>query len=436
MRVSKHKKSEICRDITSLLSDIMTQFRNHTPFVFLSTLLLLLTGFTLFNSFTGDGNEHRNKTENKRGNHKTVNIFLCGDVMTGRGVDQILEHPSDPALYEPYMKSAAGYVKLAEEENGNIRKPVTDSYIWGDSLEVFRELNPDIKIINLETAVTVSEDHWKGKGINYRMNPANTGVLTSAGIDYASLANNHILDWGYSGLSETVSTLDNAGIRHSGAGENIRSASEPAVIRLENNRIIILSIGSADSGIPLKWKADTNKPGVNLMSEFSREQVREIKKQLDSIRKPGDLVVVSIHWGGNWGYQIPKEHRKFAHELIDTAGVDLIHGHSSHHPKGIEIYKGKPVIYGAGDFINDYEGISGYEKFRGDLTLMYFVTIDTSNNNLDKFTIVPMQIKNFRLKRTNQQDTKWLQKTLSREGKKLGNAVRMGKEGFLYLEWN
>jgi len=76
-------------------------------------------------------------------------------------------------------------------------------------------------------------------------------------------------------------------------------------------------------------------------------------------------VVASIHWGDNWGYEI-------AHNLIDHAGVDIIHGHSSHHAKGIEVWHGKPVIYGCGDFINDYEGIGGNEKYRSDLSLMYF----------------------------------------------------------------
>ncbi|MFP3607435.1 CapA family protein, partial [Paraburkholderia sp. SIMBA_053] len=91
-----------------------------------------------------------------------------------------------------------------------------------------------------------------------------------------------------------------------------------------------------------------------------------------AVRQAADIVIVSIHWGENFDFDIPTSQRYFAHELIDSAGADLVHGHSSHHVKGIELYRGKLVLYGAGDFINDYEGIGGQEAFRSDLALMYF----------------------------------------------------------------
>jgi poly-gamma-glutamate synthesis protein (capsule biosynthesis protein) len=78
-------------------------------------------------------------------------LFLCGDVMTGRGIDQILPRPGDPAIREPYMDSALGYVQLAEEANGPIPRPVDASYIWGDALAEFQRVKPQARIINLET---------------------------------------------------------------------------------------------------------------------------------------------------------------------------------------------------------------------------------------------------------------------------------------------
>lgn len=107
------------------------------------------------------------------GNSNPITLFLCGDVMTGRGVDQVLPHPSDPRLFEPYMKSALDYVALAEQAHGRFRKPVEFAYIWGDALSEFERVAPDVRIINLETAVTRSGDHWRGKGIHYRMHPDN-----------------------------------------------------------------------------------------------------------------------------------------------------------------------------------------------------------------------------------------------------------------------
>ena len=108
-----------------------------------------------------------------------VTVFLCGDVMTGRGIDQILPHPSDPVLYEPSLKNAKEYVELAEEITGPIPKPVDFAYIWGDALGEWERVAPDARIINLETAITRSHD-WEDKDINYRMSPDNVACLTVA----------------------------------------------------------------------------------------------------------------------------------------------------------------------------------------------------------------------------------------------------------------
>ena len=117
------------------------------------------------------------------------------------------------------MDSALGYVQLAEEVNGPIARPMDASYIWGDALEEFQRIKPQARIINLETAVTRSDDR-DPKGINYRMHPANISCLTAAGIDCCALANNHVLDWGSAGLTETLETLHQAGVKTAGAGMN------------------------------------------------------------------------------------------------------------------------------------------------------------------------------------------------------------------------
>src|SRR5512146_388158 len=109
-----------------------------------------------------------------------VTLFLCGDVMTGRGVDQILPHPGKPHLFESYVRSATGYVELAERASGAFKRPVDFAYIWGHALAEFGRVRPDARIVNLETSVTASEDAWPGKGIHYRMHPANVPCLTAA----------------------------------------------------------------------------------------------------------------------------------------------------------------------------------------------------------------------------------------------------------------
>ncbi len=184
-------------------------------------------------------------------NPDRIKIFMCGDVMTGRGIDQALPHPSDPLIHESYLKSASGYIEIAEAANGPIHKPVSFDYIWGDALAELQRAAPQVKLINLETSITVSNAYWKAKGIHYRMHPHNIASLTAAGIDVCALANNHVLDWGYAGLTETLAVLKKVNIKTAGAGADARQAGAPAVINVgERHRVIVFSFGLASSGIP------------------------------------------------------------------------------------------------------------------------------------------------------------------------------------------
>ena len=200
------------------------------------------------------------------------------------------------------------------------------------------------------------------------MRPRNIGCLTAARISCCSLANNHMLDWMDEGLRETVRTLDLAGIAHAGAGgDAVEAASVAALDVAGKGRVLVYSLGSPTSGIPWEWGATEDRPGVNLLEDLSEETARRIAGQMLRRTRPGDVTVASIHWGDNWGYHIPDEQIRFAHRLIEE-GVSIVHGHSSHHVKAIEVYRERLILYGCGDFLTDYEGISGYEQFRGDLS--------------------------------------------------------------------
>jgi poly-gamma-glutamate capsule biosynthesis protein CapA/YwtB (metallophosphatase superfamily) len=344
----------------------------------------------------------------------SMTLCLCGDVMTGRGIDQILAHPSDPSLCESHVKSARRYVELAEAANGIIERPVSFEYIWGDALEAFK--SADARIVNLETSVTAMCDHWP-KRIHYRMNPHNVACLTSAGIDCCVLANNHLMDCGYVGLAETVETLRKAAIGIAGAGQDLKSAQKPALKDVSGKgRVLVFGFGCESSGIPREWLAGERRPGVNLISESSNAEIERIATQIRSSKRPTDVVVASIHWGGNWSYTIPLEQRLLAHRMVEVAGVDIVHGHSSHHLKAVEVYREKLILYGCGDFMNDYEGIPGYEQFRDDLALMYLPTVETTTGRLVSLTIFPFQIRRFRLNHTASVDAEHLCDILNREG--------------------
>lgn len=365
-----------------------------------------------------------------------LKVFLAGDVMLGRGIDQILSHPGNPKLYESYMAMATGYVTLAETLHGPIPRPVSDAYIWGDALSSLDLHAVNFRIINLETAVTTSHDP-EPKGINYKMHPRNANVLKAFKVDCCALANNHVLDWGRQGLIQTIDSLEQIGVATAGAGRNLAGAEAAAILDMSGGaRLLVFSAASKTSGVPGAWAALGNRPGVFLLDDLSMIGAQAIAQRIAATRLPGDIVVFSIHWGGNWGYEISAEEVAFAHALVDRANVDIVHGHSSHHPKAIEVYRDKLILYGCGDFLNDYEGIEGYEEFRGDLALAYIATIDPARGGrLTELTITPFQIRNFRLRKASIEDRLWIQNVLSRESARFETRLESADSHDLRLDW-
>jgi poly-gamma-glutamate synthesis protein (capsule biosynthesis protein) len=332
-----------------------------------------------------------------------MKLFLAGDVMTGRGIDQILPAPCDPALGEPWVKSALDYVELAERASGPIPRRADPAYIWGDALAALERERPDARIVNLETAVTLSAARAP-KGINYRMSPANAACLSAARIDCCVLANNHVLDWGAAGLEETLDTLRALEIRSAGAGRSAAEAEGPARL----GRLLIFAFGMESAGVPADWAAAPGRPGVSFLPDVSSHTTDAVADRILAAKRAGDLAMVSIHWGANWGYEVSHQRRSFARRLIDAGAADLVHGHSSHHPAPLEIYRERLILYGCGDLINDYEGISGHAAFRPGLALLYLPTLEDASGKLAELALVPMRMRRFRLERAGEDDAEWL----------------------------
>ena len=362
-----------------------------------------------------------------------VTLFLCGDVMTGRGVDQILPHPSDPTLHEAHVEDARTYVELVEAVNGRIPRPVDFSWPWGDALPMLDDIAPDVRVINLETSVTQSEEFAPAKALHYRMHPHNLPCLAAGRPDACVLANNHVLDFGRQGLQDTLDALSDAGLRAVGAGRDASEARQPAAIRVEGDRhVLIFSCGMASSGIPPSWAATPDQPGINFVRDLSRSSASELTGWVRAMKRPGDVVVTSVHWGSNWGYNVLPDQIHFAHDLID-GGVDVVHGHSSHHPRPIELYRDKLILYGCGDLINDYEGITGYDQYRGDLRLLYFASVEPDTGRLVSLRIVPMQARKMRLHRASLADSEWLRAVLDHVSLDIGSGVYLAPDGILAL---
>jgi poly-gamma-glutamate capsule biosynthesis protein CapA/YwtB (metallophosphatase superfamily) len=241
-----------------------------------------------------------------------IQIGLMGDVMIGRLVNEQMNHV--PALY-----------------------------IWGDVYSLLE--SNDLNIINLEAALTHSP-HLVPKVFNFKADPYKVKALVGASIHVANLANNHILDYSEEGLLETLATLDKAGIKHIGAGRNITEASAPVIIDIKGIKIGILGCTDNEPG----WLATQSQPGVKFLEIGNIEAIRE---DIQKLRPQVNLLILSIHWGPNMVERPSKAFVQFAHDLIDC-GVDLIHGHSAHIFQGVEVYKGKLILYDTGDFIDDY----------------------------------------------------------------------------------
>ncbi len=362
----------------------------------------------------------------------TTRIALAGDVMIGRGIDQIMRRPVSPELYESWARSALRYVELAEARSGSLPRGVDPSYVWGETPTQLADAAVDARIVNLETSLTSRGEPWRGKGIHYRAHPENADTLVAAGIDAVTIANNHVLDWSRPGLEDTIATLADLGVGHTGAGRGREDAWEPEPVSTGTARVVVLGVGVPTSGIDPVWAAQQGRPGVAMLERLSRASVDEVGKAFDKVRHSGDMIVVSIHWGPNWGYRVPEAHRRFARALIDEAGVDVVHGHSSHHPLGFEVYHDRLILYGCGDLITDYEGIQGHEDFRPELGAWYLVDLD-ARGNLQSMSLLPTRMHRFRLETPDREGRMWLARLLERESL---SPVRIHlEETLLRVEW-
>jgi poly-gamma-glutamate synthesis protein (capsule biosynthesis protein) len=158
--------------------------------------------------------------------------------------------------------------------------------------------------------------------------------------------------------------------------------------------------------VPADWAAGDGLPGVSFLPDLSAQTTDAVADYILASRRDGDRVVVSMHWGSNWGYEVARQKKSFARRLVDAGAADLVHGHSSHHPRGLEIYRDRLILYGCGDFLNDYEGISGHEAYRPELTLMYFPVLE--DGRLAQLTLAPMRLRRYRLQRASDEESGWL----------------------------
>lgn len=248
-----------------------------------------------------------------------------------------------------FKLALVGDVMLGRLVNDHL-KSASLEYPWGDTLPIFKQA--DLRICNLECAVSDRGEPWSitPKVFHFRTDAKNIDVLKAANINLVSLANNHTLDFGYEAMADTLEILDEAKILYAGAGQNQKQARQAAVYKQRDFRLSFIAFSDNEPD----WQASADKPGILYVPiDFRDERAKNLFKLVQQTKKEVDCLIVSAHWGGNWGYVPPPEHQVFARALIDL-GVDIIFGHSAHVFRGIDIYHGRPIIYSAGDFIDDY----------------------------------------------------------------------------------
>ena len=319
---------------------------------------------------------------------------MVGDVMLGRLVNEVLrERPAD--------------------------------HPWGDTIEVFR--TADWRVCNLECVLSDRVvPAFPEKAFHFRSDARNVEVLKAAGIDAISLANNHVLDFGEEALLDTLQLLDRAGIGHAGAGRDLAEASRPSVGGAAGFGVGLL----ACTDYPPEWAAQERRPGVfHVPAELESAPVQErLLPAVTQARERVDLLIVSLHWGPNWGYEPPPEHRPLARALVE-AGADVVFGHSGHIFRGVEVHRGRPIIYCAGNFVDDY-AVDPVE--RNDQSFIFLLEAD--GRTLRRLRLRPTMIAGFQAQLAQGFDAAVILRTMEDLCTALGTRLELrGSEGVIEL---
>ncbi len=300
----------------------------------------------------------------KKPNADSLQLLLVGDVMLGRLVNDLL-------------------------------KVTPPAYPWGDTLPLFQQA--DVRLCNLECVISDRGTPWSAtpKVFHFRSDAKNVAVLNAAQIDAVSLANNHVLDFDYEGLFDMLRHLQQAGIHTAGAGTTFSEASQPAIWEVQGRKLGLIACTDNEPA----WAASGEHPGVwYVPMQVQDERAHDLFEVVRRTRLEVSCLIVALHWGPNWGYTPPAGHQSFAHALIDH-GADIVFGHSGHVVRGVEVYKDRPIIYCAGDFIDDY---AVDEVERNDQSFLFLIELHETTPS--RLLLYPTVIRHYQARRANNEE--------------------------------
>lgn len=232
--------------------------------------------------------------------------------------------------------------------------------------------NADLSITNLECPLTLTNKKIEKTGPCIKSGPNAIEALKYAGFDLVTLANNHIMDFGSEGLKSTLITCQKANIKTVGANKNFEEAKKPFITTINDLKIGVLNFAENEFCTTKGEEYGANP--LNPVSNFY--DIKETKKKVD-------FLFVIVH-GGREHYQLPSPRVRENFRFFVDSGADAVVSHHTHCFSGYEIYNGKPIFYGLGNFIFDYK--TKYRK--GTWTEGYGVQFEISDNKLD-FEIIP-----------------------------------------------
>ncbi|KAB8078184.1 hypothetical protein BDV29DRAFT_197265 [Aspergillus leporis] len=354
---------------------------------------------------------------------KTFTLTLTGDVMLGRLVDQLfpthIHNPQEASIISTFVKAHPSLKTYSH------RSP------WGSTLPLLH--NSDLTLINLETAATTVDEPWPDKVFNYRMHPANLAALQEAKVNFVNLANNHTLDFGVEGLLETIRAVKELGVAYAGVGDEPGGRAVLSLPKNENTEDQYQIHVYSGSDHPRDW---ASIPLFHYV-DYSRATRAELKRLLTGGDEPA-LKIFSVHWGPNYAWRPGGEIVSLAHFLVDECGVDIVHGHSAHHVQGVEVYRGRVIIYGCGDFVDDY-ALNG--EYRNDLGAVWRVVVGGDEGGklgLERLEVFPTRCRRFVVDvlGVEDQDHAWVRERIGGLSREFGTVItgELGREGQIVVD--
>lgn len=242
----------------------------------------------------------------------------------------------------------------------------------------------DLRIVNLECVVATTGQQGVDKdetgSYYYRARPEMIAVLTAAGIDLVSTANNHSGDYGPQALMEQKTLLDAAGIGSAGTGPSLDAALQPVLRQAGGVRVALFSLDATQP----QFGAGDSQPGAAYLSLADPAAwTATLAPRIERARTQADVVLVAVHWGDNLETEPSQAEIAVGHAIID-AGADAILGASAHVLQGIEVYRGRPILHDAGDLL--------FDAVRNDFVDAGVFTLQLSPGGVEQVRFTPIGV--------------------------------------------